>query len=1103
MKRKILIFTMLGMALYACSPVEQTQSKDSLFKLLSSDQTGVNFINSLSENDSLNYFTYPYIYMGGGVSIGDINNDGLNDLFFTGNMVDNRLYLNKGNLEFEDITAKAGIKSDGRWNSGTTMADINDDGLLDIYICVSGLFAPRNNLLYINNGDLTFTESAASLNLNDGGNSVDATFFDYDNDNDLDVYIANYPMLSFNTPTPVYANLMAMKTYFKSDKLYRNDNGEFTDVTGESGIQNFGLGISVTAADLNNDGWQDLYVSNDFQSPDYLYFNNGDGTFSERTKEVTNHTSYFGMGADIADINNDGLLDLYQVDMTPEDNRRNKANMASMNPNDFYLMVETGMHHQYMQNALQLNHGNGPSGLPVFSDVARLTGTSNTDWSWAPLIVDFDNDGLKDLFVANGIRRDINNKDYFASIEPRPFTKRDTRTLLEKSLGIPSEPVNNYAYKNLGNTEFENVTDNWGLTLMGFSNGAAYGDLDNDGDLDLVISNIDDEASIFENRTNEKTSNSYLRVNLKGLKGNTNGLGSRLTVYYGKAAQTVEHTLSRGYQSSVETTVHFGTGAVTVVDSLKVVWPDGMTQVIEKVQTGQEISVEYVASKNEPSIERETKMMFTEVTEELGIDFVHEENDFDDYAFEPLLPHRTSMFGSGLAAGDVNGDDLDDFYVGGAYLQEGALYLQNSGGTFYKSNPKVFREDKIHEDMGAQFFDADGDGDLDLYVVSGGNEFENGSEKYQDRLYVNDGSGDFTKNTSALPKMVESGSRVKPFDFDADGDLDLFVGGRHVPRSYPLPAKSRILKNESSKGNVKFEDVTSEVAPELLELGMVTDAKWIDFDQDDDIDLVVSGEWMPLTFFENNRGYLTNVTADLGLDETVGWWFSVDGGDFDNDGDVDFIGGNLGLNYKYKASVEETFDVYVSDYDENGRLDIVLGYYNDGVQYPVRGRQCSSQQVPEIKKKFENYDKFSVATLEDVYTSEGLDQSLHYRARTFASSYFENKGGGQFEVKELPRMSQLSSLNSMVIDDFNADGNLDVLSAGNLFSSEVETPRNDGGVGVYLLGDGKGNFESVPMSQSGLCISQDAKELKSIRVGERKVILVVNNNSRLQAIEVN
>ena len=1103
MKRILLIGALCGVMMFACDPKESNQSNDALFSLRSPDDTGVTFINSLDENDSLNYFTYPYIYMGGGVSVGDINNDGLNDLFFTGNMVPNRLYLNKGDLKFEDITESAGVAGDGRWNAGTSLADVNADGLLDIYVCISGLSMPKNNLLYINNGDLTFTESAEIYGLDDPGNTVDATFFDFDNDNDLDVYLANYPMFSFSTPTPVYANMMAMKTYFRSDKLFRNDGGSFVDVTSESGIQNFGLGISVTAADLNNDGWQDLYVSNDFQSPDYMYFNNGDGTFSEKAKETTKHTAYFGMGVDVADINNDGLLDIYQVDMTPEDNRRNKANMASMNPNDFYLMVEHGMHYQYMQNALQLNQGIGDDGYPVFSDVSRLTGTSNTDWSWAPLIFDFDNDGNKDLFVANGIRRDINNKDYFASIEPRPFTKRDTRTLLEKAQGIPFEPINNYAFQNKGNAEFVNVTDEMGLTLVGYSNGAAYGDLDNDGDLDLIVSNIDAEASIFENKASEKTSNTYLRIKLNGPNTNRYGIGARLTSYTNGMTQIIEHTLSRGYQSSVESTVHFGTGIATVLDSLRVEWADGNSQILANVGTNQILTLNYTEAAKPVSKKAKVVSQFEDVTDDLNIDYIHEENDFDDFAFEPLLPHRTSNFGSGIAVGDVNGDGLEDFYVGGAYLQAGSLYLQNRQGKFDRSDLETFAKDKIYEDMGSLFFDADEDGDLDLYVVSGGNEFEKTSAKYQDRLYTNNGKGGFTRDETALPTLFESGSRVKPYDFDSDGDLDLFVGGRHVPRSYPLPSSSRILKNESANGKAKFIDVTQNVAPDLLELGLITDAIWVDIDDDEDIDLVITGEWMPLTIFENNRGYFTNVTEDCGLAETVGWWFSLDAGDFDNDGDLDLIAGNLGLNYKYKAKADETFDVYVSDYDENGRLDIVLGYYNDGVQYPVRGRECSSQQVPEIKKKFENYDKFSVATLEDVYTSEGLDQSLHYQVRTFASSFIENAGEGKFRIKELPRMAQLSSLNSFVIDDIDGDGNLDVIGAGNLFSSEVETPRNDAGVGVYLRGDGHGGFENVPMSQSGLCIPGDAKDLKTIKVGNSQIILVANNNDQVQAIKVN
>jgi hypothetical protein len=1067
------------------------------YRQVSPSRSGIHFLNKLVESDTLNYTIFPYMYMGGGVSVGDINNDGLDDIFFSGNLVPNRLYLNRGGLRFEDISAEAGIEGNGQWFTGSTMADVNHDGFLDIYVCVSAKYPPSGNVLYINQGNNTFSEEAGKYGIDDPSSSVQATFFDYDNDGLLDLYVANYPIVRVTMGPTYYFQKMQENDYMESGHLYRNrGDGTFQCVTLESGVQRFGMSIGVVAMDYNNDGWKDLYISNDFNVPDYFFQNNGDGTFTDRVREATFQTSIFGMGLDAADMNNDGFIDLFQIDMTPEDHYRAMVNVAPMSQRTFDLSLEYGFHYQYMQNSLQINNGVFDK-IPVFSNISLLAGTAYTDWSWGGLFMDMDNDGNKDLFVSNGVLKDINNRDALDVSSNRIYFRQQieyTPDLYE------STPVKNYAFRNNGDLTFSHMSERWGFNAPTLSNGFAYGDFDDDGDLDLVISNANAVSSLYENRLFQK-GHHYLKIRLNGPGTNPFGLGSVVTIRTGEVTQKQELTLTRGYQSSVPPVIHFGTGSHTTIDELTITWPDGKQQQIKHVEADRTLVLDHMKATQTVNRESTHPTVFKETSAEHGIRFLHREDAWDDYRFEPLLPHKNSRMGPGLAVGDVNGDGLEDFFIGNAAGSPSRMYLQAPDGSFAEM-PGPWISDSAFEDTGALLFDADGDGRKDLYVVSGGNDRLADPGFYRDRLYLNSAQGFFLATDCLPAEISQSGTCIRVEDFDLDGDLDLFVGGRLVPGKYPAPASSFLLENNGKKGpDLRFRDISPDFVPAFRELGLVTDAVWCDFNRDGSPDLIVTGEWMDIRFFKNTRDGFAEVTEALGFDNTLGWWFCLQAADLDADGDQDLIAGNLGLNYRYQSSEEEPFEIYLNDFNLDGNQDIVMAYRENGRNLPLKGLNASSRQIPVLRMRYEGHEQFASATLEEIYGEQMLKASLHYRVNTFAHYWLENRGADDFQMHRLPNRAQISSVNdATTLKD--GDGRSVFLIAGNLYNSEAETPRSDAGVGLILQMDQSGELRSIPPSESKLLIRGEVKNLELIRLASGKEgCLVAINNDSLRLVE--
>jgi len=1085
-------------------------SGNHLFTLMPASVTHADFINKLDYEIQLkkkfNVYTFRNFYNGGGVALGDVNNDGLLDIFMTSNMGSNKLYLNKGNFEFEDISKKAGIEGKG-WSTGVSFADVNGDGLIDIYVCKSGNEAgmTNHNELYINNGDLTFTEKAKEYGIDESsGNSTEGVFFDYDKDGDLDLFLLkNFPKAigDFN----LKENQRLVRDSVGGDKLFRNDGNKFTDVSEAAGIygSTIGFGLGVAVGDINQDGWMDIYVSNDFFERDYVYLNNHDGTFKESLVDMMRSTSAASMGGDMADLNNDHYPEVFTTDMLPEHNDRLKTKTTFDNWENYKIGVDYGYHSQFTRNMLQLNNADG-----TFSEIGRMAGVSATDWSWGALMTDLDNDGLKDIFIANGIYKDLTDQDYIKYFSNRDVVMSivsgnnvDYKKLID---AIPSVKLSNYAFKNMGNYRFQNMADKWGLGEPGFSNGAAYGDLDNDGDLDLVINNVNLPMSIYRNETNNQLpGNHYLKVVLKGESGNTQAIGAKVTVKNMGKFIYLEQMPMRGYLSTVDPRPNLGLGALTMVDSLIIEWPDGQTTLKTNVSADQTLTL-YQKDADAKSVHivdpvSSQHKYFEDISKENRINFVHKESDFNDFEREPLLYQMMSTEGPRMCKGDVNGDGLDDIYICGAKGQAGALMLQNKNGTFESIDKELFEADKISEDMDCAFFDADGDGDLDLYVASGGNEFPESSSALADRLYINDGKGHFVKSDQILPAgKYESTSCVRPADYDKDGVMELFVGIRLKPFEYGVPCNGYLLEND---GRGHFTDVTSRIAPELINIGMIRDMLWEDVDGDGDPDMIIAGDWMGLKVFINENGKFKEKKDAFGPDKTEGWWNCLAAGDFNGDGHIDFIAGNHGLNSRFKASPGKPVSMYVNDFDLNGTVEQIICTYDGDKSYPLALKHDLTRQIPELEKKYPDYKMYKDQQITDIFTPEQLKSSIHLDVNLLETSLFINDGTGHFTREPLPVEVQFSPVYAAAVGDFNNDGNADILLGGNLYNVKPELGRYDASYGSFLIGDGKGGFSYMPAKSSGFHLDNEVRNILEVKTTKDKILVVARSNDPLQVFK--
>ena len=1065
------------------------EESDALFTLLPERQTRVSFVNRIEDEPEFNILEYLYFYDGGGVAIGDIDNDSLPDIFLTGNQVSNRLYLNRGQLRFEDITEKAGVGAEAsHWSTGVTMADVDGDGWLDIYVCqVHHLNKDGHNLLYINNRDRTFTERSQEYGLDFEGLSTQAAFFDYDRDGDLDLYLLNHAIHTKDSYVRSWRRIIDAPRV--GDRLYRNDAGLFRNVTSEAGIfsSTLGYGLGLAICDINNDGWPDIYVGNDFHENDYLYFNNGDGSFSQALQRVIGHTSQSTMGLDIADFNNDGLVDIVALDMSPEDLPTYRASRGADADDVAKIKRDLGYAPQSARNTLQMHRGMDPAGYPLFSEIGVFAGIHATDWSWSALFTDLDNDGWKDLFVTNGIPGRPNDLDYSDYVS-RPDIQRILHEgSLQEQLAVtkrmPTVEISNYAFRNNGDATFSDHAVVWGLDAKGFSNGAAYGDLDNDGDVDLVVNNINRPAFVYRNNG----AGHYLTVKLEGEGLNTTGIGAKVLLYTGQTRLYQEQSPTRGFQSSVPHTLYFGLGASQGADSLDVVWADGQTQRLRDIEGDRRLILRQRDAHEAPQKLEKVRTLFQEITSEFGTNFAHRENDYEDFTTQPLLPHRLSTQGPALAVADVNGDGLDDIYIGGAHAQASALLLQVRAGGSVQGSADAFAAHRDREDVDAAFFDADGDGDKDLYVVSGG-----GQAPAQDRLYVNDGHGRFRHAPELLPDILADGCCVAPADFDRDGDIDLFVGARSVPGAYGASPGSKLLEND---GAGRFLDITQAAAPSLGSAGMITDALWADVTGNSDPDLVLVGEWMPVTILLNAEGVFTSVTAELGLAASGGWWNSVIADDFDGDGDMDLVAGNRGAN----SVLQPPLELIAFDFDGDATLDPIVATPYDGRLFTWARRDALLKQIPGLAPILSSHRAYAELGVESLFDAEAVERAERKRIDTSESLYLENNGEDGFSLRPLPREAQWSPIMSMAARDFDGDGRLDLLTAGNFLGANSVQGRYDADYGMVLLGNGQGSFEARSSPETGFFFRGEARGMHILRMPDNaRAIIVARNGDTLQ-----
>lgn len=1096
-----------------------TKSGDTLFVQLDSAQTHVAFVNHLSDTGELNILDYLYYYNGGGVAAGDVNNDGFTDLYFVSNLNRNKLYINEGGrgklFSFKDISFQAGVQGTADWQTGVTMADVNGDGWLDIYVCSVSEFRglKGSNELYINNGlnengEVTFTESAQEYGLAFSGFSTQAVFFDYDKDTDLDMYLLNHAVHTSRSYD--YAAKRIVKDAQAGDYLFENqrvsvsvhENGSilFRDVTQEAGIYqaSMGYGLGISVADFNHDGWDDIYVGNDFHEDDYYYLNNGDGTFTERLKDYFGHVSRFSMGCDAADINNDGYPDLMSLDMYPEDETIQKSS-AGEDPFDIFRFKLTyGYYYQYSRNCLQVNIGG-----KAFSERGVMAGVAATDWSWSTLIADYDNDGLKDIFITNGIVRRPNDLDYikFISSNAQRWTSQNARALDGKAIELmPEGQVHNYLFRGTKSLHFDDISESSGFSLPSISNGASYADLDNDGDLDLITNNINEPAGIHQNKSDVFYKNAFLKIKLNGHRPNTSGIGSKIFLKCNGALQFQQLMPTRGFLSSSEPLLLFGLGEATSVDTLMVIWPDQKTQIITDVSVNR--TVELDQGDADDNGKGQGSMLFhkstpvlEDVTDRYALDYVHEENTYYDFDSQALIPFQVSSEGPKLAKADVNNDGLDDFYVGRARNQAGILYVQGPGDRFSPAPIAAFSGDSIFEDVDAVFFDADNDKDMDLYVVSGGNDLRHGNPQLADRLYMNDGKGNFQRHTNNLPATYSNKSCVRPRDFDNDGDMDLFVGGRVISGSYGDAADSYLLIND---GKGKFSDHTQRLAPGLKNAGMVTDAQWFDWDTDGDDDLIMAGDWMPIRIFRNESNRLAEVKEIKGLERSNGFWQVLHAGDFDQDGDIDFVAGNLGTNTTLQESAGSSVRLYVKDIDHNGNTDHILAYQKNNHWYPAATKDELSKQLPLIRKKFTDYKTFAGKTLDEIFDRGELENARVLTVNTFSSVYLENSGNGGFTQHLLPEEAQTSKIFSFYSEDLNDDGYEDILLGGNFYGGNMYQGRYDAGYGLMLKNIRDRDFQAVGPQASGFFLRGEIRDIISLFTSTGKIIVVARNNLPLK-----